>query len=119
MAAGLIALGAAKPDAGGQVWHLPVAETWTTRQVIEHVYGLAGTKPKVFAAGRTTLRLYGLVNPAVREYLHTLYFSDNWLVDCTKFRTRFGTSGTPLPDALAATFDWYAKAWATGPPERA
>src|SRR3954468_1605502 len=33
VAAGLIALGAARPDATGQVWHLPVGESWTTREV--------------------------------------------------------------------------------------
>ena len=43
-----IALGA-DARATGEVWHLPVAETWTTRQIIEHVYALAGTKPRLFA----------------------------------------------------------------------
>ena len=86
------------------MWHLPVAETRTTRQIIDHVYGLAGHRPRSFAAGRTTLRLLGLVKPAMREYLHTLYqFTDRWVVDDSKFRTAFGDHATPLDDALAAT----------------
>ena len=93
------------------MWHLPVAETRTTRQIIDHVYGLAGHRPRCFAAGRTTLRLAGLVQPAMREYLHTLYqFTDRWVVDDTKFRTAFGDLATPLDDALATTFSWYRSA---------
>ena len=44
VAAALITL-ATEPEATGSVWHLPIAETRTTRQIIEHVYRLAGTSP--------------------------------------------------------------------------
>ena len=107
VAAALVTLGT-QPGATGSVWHLPVAETRTTRQIIDHVYRLAGHRPRSFAAGRTTLRLFGLIKPAMREYLHTLYqFTDRWVVDDTKFRTAFGDTATPLDDALAATLQWY------------
>lgn len=107
VAAGLIALGA-DPRAAGEVWHLPIAETWTTRQVIDHVYAAAGHRPKLFAAGRTSLRAYGLLKPEMREYLHTLYqFTDDWVVSDARFRASFGDLSTPLPEALAATLDWY------------
>ena len=56
-------------------------------------------------------RLIGVVNPAMREYLHTLYqFSERWVVDDTAFRTAFGTLATPLDDALATTTTWYRDA---------
>lgn len=107
VAAALITL-ATHPDATGSIWHLPVGQTRTTRQVIDTVYGLAGHKPRSFAAGRTTLTLFGLVRPAMREYLHTLYqFTDPWVVDDAKFRAAFGDHSTPLDDALAATLQWY------------
>ena len=62
-------------------------------------------------AGRTTLRLIGVVNPAMREYLHTLYqFSERWVVDDTAFRTAFGALATRLDDALATTTAWYRDA---------
>jgi nucleoside-diphosphate-sugar epimerase len=109
VAAGLVALGAAAPDATGQVWHLPVAESWTTREVVEAVYGLAGQKPRLLAAGRATLRAIGLFNRGMREYRHTLYqFTDPWLVDDSKFRGVFGDLSTPLDEALATTLAWYA-----------
>ena len=107
VAAGLVALGR-EPDAAGQIWHLPIAETRTTRQVVEQVYGLAGTRPRVLSAGRTTLRLLGVVQPAMREFLHTLYqFTEPWIVDDSKFRSTFGDISTPLDDALAFTLRWY------------
>jgi nucleoside-diphosphate-sugar epimerase len=107
VAAGLITL-ATRPGATGSVWHLPVAQARTTRELIETVYRLAGRRPRTFAAGRTALRAIGIVQPAMREYLHTLYqFTDPWVVDDSAFRTAFGDLATPLDDALATTLAWY------------
>jgi nucleoside-diphosphate-sugar epimerase len=107
VARGLIALGAGAA-VGSPIWHLPVAETRTTRQLIEAVYALAGHRPKVMAAGRTTLRAIGLVKPEMREYLHTLYqFTGPWVVDDSKFRSTFGDLSTSLDQALATTSAWY------------
>ncbi|WP_432479004.1 NAD-dependent epimerase/dehydratase family protein [Nocardioides sp. GXQ0305] len=108
VAAGLIVLGT-RPEAAGQVWHLPVAEARTTRQVIEQVSRLAETTPRIVAAGRVTLRALGILKPEMREYLHTLYqFTDHWVVDDGKFRAAFGNPATPLDEALATTVRWYA-----------
>jgi nucleoside-diphosphate-sugar epimerase len=107
VAANLITLGAA-PEAAGQVWHLPVGETRTTRQIVEQVYALAGARPRILAAGWATLRALGVVKPPLREYLHTLYqFTGPWVVDDTKFRSSFGGQATPLDAALAATLAWH------------
>jgi nucleoside-diphosphate-sugar epimerase len=107
VAAGLITL-ATSPGSVGQIWHLPVAEARTTRQIITDVYELAGTRPGTLAAGRTTLRALGLVKPAMREYLHTLYqFTDPWVVDDSKYRAAFDHEATPLDEALATTLAWY------------
>jgi nucleoside-diphosphate-sugar epimerase len=110
VAAALITLATA-PDTTGRIWHLPVAPPWTTRRTIEHTYRLAGTPPRVLAAGRTTLRAIGLFKPAMREYLHTLYqFTDDWIVDDSRFRAAFGNRSTPMDAALAATLAWYRTA---------
>ena len=107
VAAGLIALGT-RPGATGAVWHLPVDAPRSTREIVGTVYGLAGQRPKVFGAGATALRLYGVLKPAMREYLHTLYqFTERWVVDDSRFRAAFGLTATPLDDALAATLQWY------------
>jgi nucleoside-diphosphate-sugar epimerase len=109
VARALIALATAGSDVTGQVWHLPVADAWTTRRIIAHVSGLAGRKPRSFAAGALTLRALGLVDPAMKEYLHTLYqFTSDWIVDDTRFVDRFGWGATPMEEALAATYEWAA-----------
>ena len=115
VAAGLAALGTA-PGVTGRAWHLPVAETRTTRDVVRAVYALAGTRPRVMAAGRTVLRAVGLVKPEVRDYLHTLYqFTDPWVVNDKALRAEVGDLSTPLDDALAATFAWYRDRATTAP----
>lgn len=107
VAAGLATLGTAA-GATGQIWHLPVAAARTTRAIVADVFRLAGHRPRLLAAGRTTLRAIGVFQPAMREYLHTLYqFTDPWVVDDGRFRATFGVRATPLDDALATTLAWY------------
>jgi nucleoside-diphosphate-sugar epimerase len=110
VAAALIRLGTER-GAAGSVWHLPIADTRTTRQIVDHVYQLAGHKPRALAAGRTTLRLLGLIKPAMREYRHTLYqFTQRWVVEDRRYRDTFGDHTTPMDDAVAATLAWYRQA---------
>ena len=114
VAAALITL-ATEPAAPGSVWHLPIAETRTTREIVEHIFRLAGHQPRCFAAGRTTLRVVGLFKPPMHEYLHTLYqFAGRWVVDDSRFRAAFGDPTTPLDDALATTVEWYGGAAGRG-----
>lgn len=110
VARALVTLGT-DPRAVGEVWHLPVSGAPRTRDVVERVYALAGRRPRLLAAGATTLRLLGLGVPSMREYLHTLYqFTDPWVVDDSKYRTTFADTATPLDEALATTLAWYAAA---------
>jgi nucleoside-diphosphate-sugar epimerase len=107
VAAGLATLATAARTTG-RIWHLPVTKTRTTRQLVAEVYRLAGHRPRLIAAGRTTLRVVGTVQPAMREFLHTLYqFTDPWVVDDSLFRAAFGSRPTPLDEALATTLAWY------------
>ncbi|WP_433046385.1 NAD-dependent epimerase/dehydratase family protein [Dactylosporangium sp. CS-033363] len=107
VAAGLVALGT-HPEAAGAVWHLPIAETRTTRQIVEHVFTSAGARGRTVAAGPVALALLGLFSPDLREYRHTLYqFTGRWVVDDSRFRAAFGNLATPLDDALDATVAWF------------
>jgi hypothetical protein len=117
--AALITLGTA-PAATGHVWHLPVGETRSTRDLIDRIGELCGTAPRLFAGGGVTLRLAGLVRPALREYRHTLYqFQERWVVDDRTFRLAFDSPATPLDDALALTVEWYRNAPVTASREGA
>ena len=107
VATALIQLGTSE-RAYGKIWHLPVAQTTTTRHVIEQIYRLGPNEPRLFAANRWQLRLYGLVKPEMREYLHTLYqFSHDWVVSDSRYQQAFGHTATPLDEALATTYRWY------------
>jgi len=107
VAAALVTLGS-DDRAAGHVWHLPIAETRSTRQIVEHVYRLAGRQPRLLAARRPALRIIGTVDRGTREYLHTLYqFEQPWIVDDGRYRCTFGADVTPLDDALAATLAWF------------
>ena len=52
VATGLIALGAAQASSG-EIWHLPIAETITTRAVRRPIYETAGHPTRLTVAGRT------------------------------------------------------------------
>jgi nucleoside-diphosphate-sugar epimerase len=107
VAAGLATL-ATEAGTTGRIWHLPVGETRTTRQLVANIYRLAGHRPRLLAAGRTTLAAVGLAKPAMREYLHTLYqFSQPWVVDDTAFCSTFGVRATSVDQALTTTVAWY------------
>ncbi|HEY5874050.1 MAG TPA: NAD-dependent epimerase/dehydratase family protein [Ilumatobacteraceae bacterium] len=110
VATGLIALGTAQA-ASGEIWHLPIAETLTTREFIDAIYTAAGHPTRLTAAGRTALAVVGLVKPELKELRHTLYqFTEDWVVDDTKFRTTFGDLSTPLTTAIESTVHWYRTA---------
>jgi nucleoside-diphosphate-sugar epimerase len=107
VAAGLATLGT-EPGTTGEIWHLPVDGAPTTRDLVERVYALAGTRSRLMAAGALTLRALGMVKPPMREYLHTLYqFTGPWIVDDAKFRGRFHVAATPVDEALAQTLAWF------------
>jgi nucleoside-diphosphate-sugar epimerase len=107
VATGLIALGTTQA-ASGEIWHLPIAETLTTREFVDAVYKTAGHPTRLTAAGRATLAVVGLVKPELKELRHTLYqFTEPWVVDDTKFRTTFGDLSTPLSTAIESTLHWY------------
>ncbi|HSD85042.1 MAG TPA: SDR family oxidoreductase [Anaerolineae bacterium] len=92
----------------GQVWHVPNAETLTTRQFITLIFNELQQPPKMSALGRTLLRLGGLFIPVARESIEMLYeFEQPFIVDSSKFTRTFGIQGTPVREAIKATVAWY------------
>ena len=106
----LVALGE-RDEALGKAWHVPNPETLTRRDFIERVYRFAGTEPKLRMIPRFVVAMMGLFDPTLREVHEMLYqFEDDFVVDSTRFTNTFGTTATPLDDALRATLDWYRRA---------
>ena len=107
LAAGLATLGT-DDRAVGEVWHLPGPETTTTRAILDLVAGEVGHPVDVRSMPKLAMRALGLVNPMMRELAEMAYeFDEPFVLDTTKFETTFGTLGTPLRVAIAATVDGY------------
>jgi nucleoside-diphosphate-sugar epimerase len=110
LARGLIVL-AARPEADGQIWHLPAAEPLTAQRFFDLVSKAAGrqTPTKTSVAGPAVLAVAGLFSPMLRELRETTYqFRAPFVIDASKFESTFGPfEPTPHPKAVADTIAWY------------
>lgn len=91
-------------DAFGQVWHVPNADTVTTREFVELAYRIAGFPAAIRTMGKGMLRLGGLFIPEAKESIEMFYqFKENFIVESNKFTKRFGVNATPLEMAIEKT----------------
>ena len=92
----------------GGVWHLPGPATGTTRALLGLVASEVGHPVGVRSLPKLALRGLGLFNPMLRELAETYYqFGEPFVMDTSKYETAFGSAGTPLATAIAATVAWY------------
>ena len=99
-----------REEADGQAWHVPNAQTRSTREVITKAFELAGKAPKMSAMGRFMMRLGGIFIPGARETVEMMYeFEQPFVVDDGKFRRAFGDLSTPVDEALEQTLRWYGQ----------
>ena len=107
IAAGLATLGTDERAVGG-VWHLPGPETVTTRALLGLVGDDVGHPVGVRSLPKLAVRALGLFNPTIRELVELSYeFEQPFVLDTTKYESTFGTEGTTLATAIAATVAWY------------
>jgi len=108
VARALITLGA-RPEALGEVWHLPAAEPVTGQGFVELIAAALGRPVKVTATSRLALRLVGLFDPRARESAELLYqWERPFVLDAAKFQRAFGPlEPTPHPQAVATTVAWF------------
>ncbi|MGG6314348.1 SDR family oxidoreductase [Paenibacillus macerans] len=108
-AKGLVTLGE-HDEALGQVWHIPGAETLTTREIVDMVYRSLGKAPKYRVAPKPVLGLLSLVNADMREIKEMLYmFEMPFIVDHGKYEAAFGAKTTPHEEAIRETVEWFRK----------
>jgi len=92
----------------GEVWHVPSAETLTTREFVERAFEVAGTDPKIRRMPSWMFRVVSTVSSELRELRETMYqFEDPFVVDHSKFAEAFGADPTPHGDAIERTLEWY------------
>jgi nucleoside-diphosphate-sugar epimerase len=107
VAAGLAVLGT-DPRAVNEVWHLPGPATVTTRALLDLLSSEIDRPVGIRSVPPWLVKALGLVKPLMRELAEMSYeFEEDFVLDTSKFETKFGPSGTPLATALTDTITWY------------
>lgn len=92
----------------GQAWHIPSAQTLTTRQFINLIGQEIGQPVKVSAAPKLLLKAWGLFSPTMRAVSGSIYqFEQPFILDHSKFERAFGNQATPLNEVIRETVNWY------------
>ena len=104
---------AASPEAYGQAWHIPNAETMSTRQWLDLIGEQVGHPLKTRSAGKMMITVLGLFNAEIREMKEMAYeFTQPFVVDDSKYRQAFGAEATAPGVAIKETLDWYRQNYA-------
>jgi nucleoside-diphosphate-sugar epimerase len=109
----LVTLGLTDPilssgvDVYGRVWHLPVHPAESTLTWVTRFAHAIGSEPRFTRLSPLLLRLAGLFIPEAGELPEMIYqWRTPFVLDDSQFRSRFATTPTPLPAAVAATVAW-------------
>ena len=106
-ASGLVTL-AEHDDALGEVWHVPSAETLTTRRFVEMVFAKLQRPVSMRPAPELAITLLALFVPPMAAVKETAYQRQYpWVVDHSKFSRAFGSRPTPHEQAISVTLDWF------------
>lgn len=94
----------APADAYGQAWHVPTAPTLTLREHLQIAADALGVPLKLTVLPGWTAPTLGMFVPFIRETVEMRFLFDRiYLVDATKFRTRFWSDVVPFETGLATT----------------
>lgn len=109
-AAGLVTL-ANHEEALGEVWHVPSAETVTTRRFVEMIFTQLDQPARLQVVPKLAISLLAALMPLMAAVKETLYQSERpWVVDHIKFAKAFGAAPTPHEQAIANTLSWFRSA---------
>jgi nucleoside-diphosphate-sugar epimerase len=106
-ASGLVTL-AQHDEALGEVWHVPSAETVTTRRFVEMVFAELQLPARLRPVPKLAIALLALFVPPMAAVKETSYQrEDTWVVDHSKFARAFGSHPTPHEQAIPLTLEWF------------
>ncbi|MFK0731350.1 MAG: NAD-dependent epimerase/dehydratase family protein [Gloeotrichia echinulata GP01] len=92
----------------GEVWHIPNAETLTTRQFINLIFKEVGKTPKFRVAPKWFFKILATFDPMIRELQEVMYeFDEPFVVEHSKYEKAFGAKPTSHSEAIAQTLSWY------------
>ena len=88
-------------SAFGQIWHLPTAAPKTMNLWIDKIADELGVIPKKQVAPAFLVRILGLFNPIMREFVEMLYqFDRDYNFDSSKFETAFKIKPTTIDEGI-------------------
>jgi nucleoside-diphosphate-sugar epimerase len=88
-------------SAYGQIWHLPTTEPLTGKEWIEAFAKELGVEPKIQLVSRFMIKILGLFNPVMKEFVEMLYqFDRDYNFDSSKFENVFNIKPTPVEEAI-------------------
>ena len=106
-ARGLVTLGTHEA-ALGQIWHVPSAETITSREFVQLVFDAADRPMNLGVLPSPLLTMLALFSPTLRAVKEQQYQrQDPWLVDHSKFAGEFGVEVTSHREAISHTLAWW------------
>jgi len=104
---GLVTLGE-QDEALGKAWHIPNADTLTTREFVNLVFEEAGHSPNIEAVPGGVIRELAKTDPMMYELEEMLYeFEEPFIIDHSKYEKAFGANPTPHKEAINKTLEWY------------
>lgn len=103
-----LALAGADSSAYGKIWNCPNAPALSTEEVVALIYREAGTDMKLQVMPRWLLNLLAMSNPMLKSLKEMMYqFENEFLVDDSRFRTKYKFEPTSLVDGIKGTLDWF------------
>lgn len=103
VARGLVELGT-RPEASGRAFHLPLAWTGSSRELVEQAAALLGHAGAVRPVPSWALAAAGLLSAELRAIRKMSYqWEHPYVIDDRRFRTTFGVEPTPIDEALRTT----------------
>ena len=88
-------------SAYGQVWHLPTAAPLTGKEWIDAFAKEMDVEPKTMVASKLIIKIMGLFNPIMKEFVEMLYQYDrDYDFDSSKFETVFKVKPTQIKEGI-------------------
>lgn len=89
-------------EAYNQVWHLPTAsDPYTGKQWIDAIAGAMGKEAKIQLAPKWLVRILGLFNPIMKEFVEMFYQYDrDYVFLSTKFESKFNQKASPYEKGI-------------------
>lgn len=92
----------------GKVWHLPTAPNpWTGKEYIDKIAELLHVESRTQVAGKGLVKIIGLFNPIMKEFVEMLYqYDQDYIFDSSHFEKTYGIKPTSYAYGLKESVEF-------------